>query len=165
MKNLSKNNLKIEILFKKMGFKLFLLLFLISRILDSFTTEVLLDSGYHEHYENFIFYSIENHMIGYLISGIIMLIIILIPLLVYYKVDNNIGILKFRPLFLLFSMSLFFASWIPVINNALLILGIFPPAGIQFYPTFTIILIIVSILYGVCIIYNILLEKERSFKC
>jgi hypothetical protein len=47
----------LELLYEKIGINLYLFLFIVSRILDSISTEILLTrEEFHEHYENVIFY-------------------------------------------------------------------------------------------------------------
>lgn len=160
MKNLLNYEFKLETLFKKIGIKLFILVFFISRVFDSITTEILLGRGYHEHYENWVFYSIENHIVGYFVTSVITFLVILTFLFLYYKFKkNNFLILNFISIIGLWFF--FFFSWIPVINNSLLIFDVFPPFNYEFYEIFTIALPILFAIYGI-LEYNVIIQKIRG---
>lgn len=153
-----------ELAYEKIGLTQLLILFLISRILDSLSTEILLSRvGFIEHPENFIFYSISNHWIGYFLSTIIMVLFIGLSIYLY---NRTVWINKYHllsPILAVPIWTFFLMSWIAVVNNFLLILGMVPP-GIQFQLLFTLLLMLIIIPYSMFLAISIYLElrKERT---
>jgi hypothetical protein len=152
----------LELLYEKIGINLYLVLFIVSRILDSISTEILhTREGFHEHYENVIFYSIENHWLGYLASALVMFIFIISFIFLYKKSTNIQKYQMLCPMLILPIWTFFIMSWIAVTNNILLIIGITPPPGIQFHTFFTVVLITIITIYGIFLIAEIVISIKK----
>ena len=151
-----KNEFIVDIIFNKLRYKLFIVLFIILRFLDYITTIAGINAGFIEHY-NPIYILTKSHEITNLITSLGFLIFFIFLYYFHDKCKNSKteGNKVYIHLISFIFIVVLIGFHIPVINNLLILIGIYPPENIQFHKIFFILLIIFMFSYLAYMYYKI----------